>query len=555
MELWWLYQKSPAKIGFSMKKESLQKVIKLDKELLDLLIKRTLLYSTYLRDKRKKNTPISDSEFEGRLWKIWSKKTKDVGINPKTLRTLYNHFNNLSYELAEKEEEKSFKLRPLKNKPVNINLAGPFDVYLTRFLIYISALKNLPLEIKHLVLNDAIYQLIKAFNALDSSFTWDRDLLLKKEGRPINFNKKVIFTGEDELNLYLLIFAAISQPGICKFTGDSNLKSMDLRPLFSLVSQMGARIAPLIPGSYGLPIRIEATGTINDTLVISEEVPDPAFWAFLISTIAYNLNKISISTPNRDLSNPFIDRIFFLFNKLGIKYQIENDHITLIPGLNYSMEIPHILDPELTAYLLGIVIICGGEADITGTYPVDFNDGAQFLKIFKPITPNIIVEKNRISIKYEKKKLDFLELDIQGSSRLLPLAVSLGIFANKAKIRGIPLSEQDNLNYVLTSLNINYELNKDTLLIYKTREKKDKKQVKIFSPTPNWSIALSLISLIGYEIVLENPGEITKLWPTYWTYFKSIPKITNITQKKEEDQVELKKTRRRFLISGDKKVR
>ena len=545
-------QKSPAKIGASMKKENLQKVIKLDEELLDLLIKRTLLYSAYLRDKRKKNAPISDSEFEGNLWKIWSKKTKELGINPKTLRTLYNHFNNLSYELAEKEEEKPFKLRPFKNKPVNINLAGPFDIHLTRFLIYISALKNLPVEIKHLVLNDSIYQLIKALNALDSSFTWDRDLLYRKEGQHLNFNKKAIFTGEDELNLYLLIFAAISQPGICKFTGDSNLKSMDLRPLFSLLPQMGARIAPLIPGSYGLPIRIEATGTINDTLVVSEEIPDPAFFAFLISTIAYNLNKISISAPNRDLGNPFIDRIFFLFNKLGVKYQIDNHHITLFPALNHCIDIPHILDPELTAYLLGMVIICGGEANITGTYPADFNDGALYLKIFNSITPNISVEKNKIHIKCEKKKLDFLELDIQGSSRLLPLAVSLGIFANKAKIRGIPLSEQDNLNYVLTTLNINYEVNKDTLSIYKTKEKK---QVKIYSPTPNWTIALSLISLIGYEIFLENPGEITKLWPTYWTYFKSMPKITNISPKKEESQGEFKKPRRRFLVSGDKKIR
>lgn len=540
-------------MGVSMTKDLLKEVRQLDEKLLDLLIKRTLLYSDYLRNKRKKNLSISVRDFEGTLWKVWNQKTKVLGISSKMLRTLYNYYNNLCHELAEKEEEKVFKLKSFKIKPVTINLAGPFDTELTRFLIYIYALKNFPIEIKHLVLNDSIYQLIKALNALNASFTWDRDFLYRKHGPFLNFNKKAIFTGEDELNLYLLIFAAISQAGVCKFTGGSSLKSLDLRPLFSLLPQMGARIAPLIPGSYGLPIRIESTGTINDTLLVSEKLSDSAFWALFLSAVAYNLNKISILAPKRDLTNPFIDRIFFIFNLLGIKYQIEHDKIIVYPENNYHPDISHILDPELTAYLLAIVVICGGEAIITGTYPKDFKDGALFLKIFKNIAPSIRVEENKITLIYKKKKLDFLSLDIEGSSKPLPLAVALGALASKTEIKRIPVCEHDSLKYILTSLNISYELKKDVLFLYNTR-KVNKKNIKVKSPSPNWSIALSLLSLMGYEIILENPGEITKLWPTYWTYFKSMPKISNISPNNEEKKDESNKTRRRILVSGDKKI-
>lgn len=120
-----------------MKRERLKDLIELDEDLLELLIKRTLIYSSYLKERKKKNAPISDSELEGSLWKIWSNKTKNLSINPKTLRALYNQFNNLAYELAEKEEEKTFKLRPYTHKPVSIDLSGPFDIYLTRFFLFI----------------------------------------------------------------------------------------------------------------------------------------------------------------------------------------------------------------------------------------------------------------------------------------------------------------------------------------------------------------------------------------------------------------------------------
>ncbi len=131
------------------------------------------------------------------------------------------------------------------------------------------------------------------------------------------------------------------------------------------------------------------------------------FFALLISTVVYNLDKITISVPNRNLNNLFIDRIFFIFNLLGIEFIVGKDQITVFPTQSHKMDMYHILDPELSSYLLATVIICGGEAKIAGSYPVNFTDGSLFLKLLKSINANIIIEKDKILLKSGNKKIGF----------------------------------------------------------------------------------------------------------------------------------------------------
>ena len=529
----------------------------LDKDILNLLKKRVLLYSEHLKTRQNKNLPFSDSEFEGKLWKMWAREIKGTGINQKILRNIYNYLNHLSYELAEKEDERTFKLKPLSRAKVKIDLPGPQDILLSRFSIFLAAITNAPIELEYVVLNDPLYELIKALNASDAEFFWDKEKVCREKGKELDFDKRAIFVGQDVLNLYLLIFAAISRPCICKLTGDTTLKIEDLRPFLNFLPQMGARIVPLIPGSYGLPIRIESTGSINDHIMVPSDIPDEALAALILSSLSYSLEKITISFPERSFQKPLFERLLYLLENIGINYVLQEHEISIYTQEVSEIKIGHILDPELTSYLLCIPLIMRGRAEITGNFIDKFSGANVYLKILNKKGEHIKITQDKIEVTAQGKRDEFFSCDIKEIGSALPLATALLFsYKNGGEIKGIPTEENESLTFVLEQLKIPFDLKGSGLYIKEGIEKHKGKTIEIHSPHPRWSVALSLFALQGMEIILENPGDITKFWPPFWTYYKSIPTIRQETKTEKEEIADVaQKSRRRILISGNKKIR
>lgn len=534
-----------------------KKTIKeLDLEILELIKKRSETYANFLEKKKKKDEPISDSEFESNVWKIWSEFAFDSGINQRTLRTIYNLLNSISYDFLKKEEEKIFYIKSPKVKNVNIHLPGPLDILLTRLALYFSFIHNIDLTLNNVVLTDSIYDFLKASKVAGGTFSWEKETIIREPSKEINFDKKSIYIGDDVLNLYFFLFAAVINPNICKLTGDGPLKMIDLKNIFSVFEQMGARIAPLIPGSFSLPIRIEATGAVNDEIILPKDVNDEAIAALLLTLPRFNLPKITVFLNNDTKDSPIIQRVFYIFKKAEINYEQDENKISIYPSKISFKGIEHIIDPELTSYLMALPIILGGQLQLTGIYPKSFNDSKLFLEILMTKTKEIDISHNEINLKTKKKDQNEVVFDIKKNPKVLPLALALLFSNDSGIILNIPEKEIDFLENFLKKFLIGFHIEDQNLTIPNTKNI-SKYQVEFYSPHPRWSIAASLISTQGIEFILENPGDITKLWPPYWSYFKSLPIINYnklISDKKKEDTNDTKKSRRRILVSGNKKI-
>ncbi|MFW6415345.1 MAG: 5-enolpyruvylshikimate-3-phosphate synthase, partial [Thermodesulfobacteriota bacterium] len=48
-------------------------------------------------------------------------------------------------------------------------------------------------------------------------------------------------------------------------------------------------------------------------------------------------------------------------------------------------------------------------------------------------------------------------------------------------------------------------------------------RIKISVPDAWWGLAVALLSLKRPGIVLDNPGELTRLWPYFWHLYKGLP--------------------------------
>ncbi len=527
----------------------------LDSKILELIKKRAEAYANLLEKKKKKDEPVTDSEFEANMWKVWSNFALDTGLNQRTLRTIYNLLNSLSYEFVKKEEEKIFSIKS-KAKNVNIDLPGPLDVLITKLALYFSYVHNIALKLKHVVLTDSIYDFLKASKVAGGAFSWDKETIFREVSSKINFDKKSIYIGDDLLNLYFFLFASVINPTICKFTGDGILKTINLKNIFSVFEQMGARIAPLIPGSLSLPIRIEATGAINDQIILPQEIEDEAIAALLLTLPKFKLPKITVITKKDIKDSPIVQRVFYIFKKAAINYEHLDNKIVIHSSTISFNGIEHLVDPELTSYLLAFPIILGGQLQITGIFPEFFNDAKLFMEILRLETNDIITDAHQIRLKTKHNKKHDVVFDVKENGQLLPLALGF-IFSNKSgTILNIPDEEIDFLEGFLKKFLVSFHIQDKKLFIPDTKNFSTT-QVKFHAPHPRWSICASLISTQGVEFILENPGEITKLWPPYWTYFKSLPIINynKLTmEKKKGDTDDTKKIRRRILVSENKKI-
>ncbi len=99
---------------------------------------------------------------------------------------------------------------------------------------------------------------------------------------------------------------------------------------------------------------------------------------------------------------------------------------------------------------------------------------------------------------------------------------------------------------LLERLGIRYERGEDELSITPGRLKWEDAWS---APTPYFGIALGQLAFMRPGISIDNPGDITDLWPRYWTFFNSLPEIDGLKDPEVKKDDESKSSRRRIKIN------
>ncbi len=523
------------------KEKILKELKKIDKELVSLILKRSELLDKYLKKKMKQGKSISDSDLEKDLWKMWS-SALDKGLDEKLLRRVFNYINWMGYELKREEISWNFILNP-SNIPVDINIFGPRDRISSRFWTILYAGAKTPFKIEHIVLNDKMHDLLKALNLANGDFSWTKDKIVFEAKRNLNFEQRPIFVGDDELNLYLLVFLSLSTSGKFKFTGGNRLKILNLDPLFKVLSQLGARGVSLVPYSEGLPIRIEASGLFNDTLVLPDQADIKLISSLILCSVFYKTSSgfIKIVSSHPFDENMYLCRVFDIFKNLNINVEKRENEIVIFnpDNLKLPQDLDIFLDPVLSGFILTFPQAVGGKATLQGRFPLWLDEGRNVLDILLSSDLYVDVFEDRVeSAKKTKKPSYFIK---SYSEHLFPLALGIGCLCEPEAIVKLEGAQDFNL---LDKLDLRYEVREDLLYLYNEYHKSFPK-VEVDVQDPILNMTLSLISFKRPYISLTNPGNITEIWPQYWNIFKSLPKCRSwdIEEEKKSET-----TRRRILV-------
>ncbi|TIH12256.1 5-enolpyruvylshikimate-3-phosphate synthase [Marinifilum sp. JC120] len=542
------YKKFERTGGSAPRRQSLLDEIKeLDSRLLSIVSRRNYLMGKAASKRKQKGLPLGDPDMERRIFETWSAEASSKKFDLKTARRVFDQLNNLAYAAVAKPENRKLSTYVLSppHKQVDVTFDGPGSLFQSKLWIALSAAAGAESKMGPLCVNDEITELIKAFNQSGSHLSWDGDTVESRAGDGIEFEDKLVFAGNNAMTMYLAIAFGLKTIGKFKIAGGPILKQYDSRPLAEVLSPLGARLNTLDLQSHGLPARLECGGRMASSIEISDDIPAEFVAALALAAWTYPQGltiKFAEGWHGKDL----LQEVIAALNECGIKAKLSETECSVPATKEITVpEEPSIaLEPELCAALLAIPAFSDGQVTINGDWPKSAvaEDALQTLKAGGV---DIKISKEGITATKGETAAE-ASFDFGNANNLFPIGLALAVNSrSECKVSNIA----DDVMFeqgieLLERLGIRYQRGDEELTVIPGRLKWDEAW---FAPSPFFGIALGLMAWIRPGIAIENPGDLTDLWPRFWTLYNSLPEINGLkdpeVRKKDEST-----TRRRIKI-------
>lgn len=506
-----------------------QELAQVDEKLVTLLIARTNLLSRAAASRRAKNMSITDPNQEKVLWQTWKESSKADNLEPQILKKMFHLANNLSYARVERNSssEKPLCLYP-RRKPVNIDLDAPRDQILRSMMFFLGATNNAPITIAPFQGNDISLELINALNLCGFNLSFHNRQCSSQPVPSWSMDNKIIYAGQSKFHFYLLLCLGLGQVTRAKFTGSTKLKIHDVRPVQDFLPQLGARLTIVEPHSNGLPVRVETSGQIPESIALPPGLSKKFVLALTLAATTFK-GGLHIRLHDSYWNSKLLRKGITFLQTYIPEIQFEGVNITVPPApvsVDHSwVDIP--VDPLMSLYLLVLPYFTDGEVRLQGHWP----DGTPHLQDimdilhefglrFAPVSGSI-----RANMGTRPKQL---AIDISTCQEYLPLvlAMSLGLHGSCSITLDTTHENVEHAQDLLEHLNAGYSIAPGLLRINQPGIKQDK-ETSWQSPGPYWTLAAALISFTHAGVCICNADNISSAWPWFWKIFMNLPEPQN----------------------------
>lgn len=529
-----------------------EEISELDLELLKLLARRSKLI-TKTRRRKKEGAGTDSISNEKRIRLAWEESACKFSRDPRLAHQMFTLLQDIEFiSRDDADEQNTFGLAP-NTQPVKIDIAGPAALNPTQIWIALAAANGVDCNLTGISTAHPISDIVKGFNQAGARLSWKGNDLFCKESKGLDFADKVIFAGNSEFNVYLLALQAVAKHGTLKMTGGSTLKDADLSAFRNFLTQLSARIAHVVPRSNGLPIRLECSGIIPETVVIPENLPEEAVVATLVAATTWGA-KISLDLSQNEAAANALAIVTPIFESAGIEYEVEGTNCVVLPEEPDFPVYPAItMDPKICASILAYPAFVGGKVVLRGTWPIDTAEGDAVISLLKSVGLTVAVKPDSITTVKPERGHTTDPIDMQNlPAGYFPLALALTCI--KAVVAKSPVelptapagTSVEVIESFVAQANMLLEDNK-------VHPNADVPHAKVWtSPDAFWTMALGQLAFMNRPLHLANPGSITDLMPTFWMFYNTLPEPTMVRKPREEMNGD-KPKRRRVFTDGDPK--
>lgn len=515
-----------------------QELAQLDERLVALLATRTNLLSRAAASRRAKNLGITDPAQEKILWQVWRDASRNDSLEPQILKKIFHLANNLSYARVERNwaDDKPLCLFP-RRKPAAVDLDAPRDQILRSMMFFLGATSNAPLSIAPFQGNDISLELINALNLSGFDLAFHNRECATRPVSSWSMDNKIIYAGQSKFHFYLLLCLALGQVTRAKFTGSTKLKIHDVRPVQELLPQLGARLTVIEPHSTGLPVRVETSGQLPESIAVPPGLSRKFILALVLAATTYKTG-LTIRLHDSYWSSKLLRKGIGFLQGFMPSLQYEGVTITVPPGPLApdvsAVDIP--VDPLMSLHLLALPYFVDGTVVLHGKWPRHAPHLRDVMDILQEFGLKISIGAKQISSRLGSRPKQ-ISLDITSCQEYLPLILAMAMgFTGKCAIT-LDTSREDveHAQDLLENLGAGYSIAPGLLQTGLPGTKKIG-DAPWPSPGPYWTLAGALISFTYPGLCMANADNITSAWPWFWKTFMNLPDPQNFIHPPRSEQ-------------------
>lgn len=539
-----------------------QELAQLDERLVSLIAARTNLLSRAAASRRSKNLGITDPNQEKVLWQVWRDSSKGENLEPQILKKIFHLTNNLSYARVERNtsNEKPLCLYP-RRKPVNIDLSAPRDQILRSMMFFLGATNSSPLTVAPFQGNDISLELINALNLCGFDLTFQNRECSTRPVGSWSLDNKIVYAGQSKFHFYLLLCLALGQVTRAKFTGSTKLKIHDVRPVQELLPQLGARLTIVEPHSNGLPVRVETSGQLPESIFIPQGVSKKFVLALAVAATTFR-SGLTIRLHESFAGSKLLRKGIAFLQQYIPELQFEGSGIIVPAGpLNLglsSVDIP--VDPLMSLHLLALPFFVDGNVVLRGKWPEYVPHLQDVMDILHEFGLRISIGADQISSRMGNRPKQ-LSIDLTCCHEYLPLilAMSLGLRGTCGITLDTTREDVEHAQDLLENLGAGYSIETGLLQVGLQAAAPGGRKASESpwqSPGPYWTLAGALISFTHPGLCMSNADNISSAWPWFWKIFMNLPDPQNFihpqrSEEQEDETRDEKPKRKRIRISTD----
>lgn len=513
-----------------------ESVCEIDRDILRLLMRRHNL----LRRMHTAKGHLDPAE-EKFLREAWEAAASRVSRDPRLSSRFFTLMQEVEF-LPRPEDEPADK-RPAFNlapstAPVNLAMRAPLACRDARAWLYLAAAAGRPLRLEPCLMNDPLVDCVKMLNQLGAALTRENDGVSAMAAAPLAAPDKVVHVGCSAWNFYLALGHYLGRPSRAKFVGDPDLRLADFSVARRFAGQMGARLIQAVPKSDGLPVRLECSGVLPDTVRLPADAPVELAEGILLAAPFY-AQPLRLNLADMPARTVVYARSLSILEQAGADVRRDGDCISVTPGLPALPERPDLpLEAELALLLLGLAPSLGGSVRLEGRWPQTPAALAGW-KLLQGLNGDLRQEGGDAPAvcltMAGPTDLSSTGLSLPADFPVEWLPLPLALLAQTAlRQGGAPLPPElreggsDEFRADMASFCTALHLCVDDGVLRPLREEEQPTPAGgrgWNAPDPVWALALALAACARdkRQIRLGNPGIITGLYPAFWTLYNGLP--------------------------------
>ena len=418
-------------------------------------------------------------------------------------------------------------LRPIRSVGGQIQLPGSKS--LSNRVLLLSALAQGDTEVSNLLDSDDTRHMIAALRNLGTSLQLSEDgthCLVRGLGGPFPAGQADLYLGASGTDIRLLCSAVCLGQGVFTLTGEPRMTERPIKDLVEALTALGARIEYLQEEGFP-PLKIQASGLVGSRVSIRGNISSQ-YLTSLLSAAPLSDQELRIDVAGELVSKPYIDLTLDVMRRFGVPVENEGYRTFLVPQVAGYQSPGHALvegDASSASYFLSAAAIKGGTVRVNGVGADSVQGDIKHADILEQM--GAVVRRGPDWIEVSAGRLRGIDVDLNHMPDAAMTVAATALFAEgKTVIRNIynwRVKETDRLAAMAA------ELRKVGAEVVEGRDYLEITPPSKILPAAidtyndhRMAMCFSLAALGDAEIIINNPGCVSKTFPDYFQKFQTI---------------------------------